>query len=210
MLSSRYAPAVCVALLVALVPTAIHSYVGLIVDDGHDTASIPRTLSSYTSAPSTRAAGWGKSQFESDDWFEREYRSAGDTVVMTVVRSYDVKTLYHHPELAVSYHSVKFDRSTVLLAPHGNAEVPVHVLTKDNGGAVGLYVLHYDGRFIADPIRFQLRTAGELLFTGRKPMTLFFVRDDVVPDGVAPLQLPAARLLFEAIDRFVAPAAASR
>jgi len=86
----------------------------------------------------------------------------------------------------------------------------VHVLTQNNGGSVALYVLHYDGRFVSDPIRFQLRTAGELLFTGRKAMTLFFVRQDSVPEGAAPLTLPAARLLYEAVDRFVAPAAAGR
>jgi len=86
----------------------------------------------------------------------------------------------------------------------------VHVLTNTTAAAVGMYVLHYDGRFIADPIRFQLRTAGELLFTGRKAMTLFFVRDDAVPGGVAPLKLPAAQLLFEAVDRFVTSPAAAR
>ena len=45
MLSSRYAPAICVALLLVLVPTIIHSYAGLVVDDGRRTASIPATLS---------------------------------------------------------------------------------------------------------------------------------------------------------------------
>jgi hypothetical protein len=88
--------------------------------------------------------------------------------------------------------------------------MPVHVLTNSAGGAVGLYVLHYDGRFIADPIRFQLRTAGELLFTGRKAMTLFFVRDDTVPAGAAPLTIPAAGLLLEAVDQFLGTAAAAR
>lgn len=209
MLSSRYAPAICVALVAALVPTIIHSYAGLVVADGHTTASIPQTLLSYSSAPTKRSANWGRSHFESQDWFERQYTSGGDTVVLTVVRSYDLKALYHHPELAVAYRFASFNRfTTETLADR--AEVPVHVLTNTAGGAVGLYVLHYDGRFIADPIRFQLRTAAELLFTGRKAMTLFFVRDDSVPDGAAPLTIPAARLLLEAVDQFVGTPAPAR
>jgi hypothetical protein len=71
-------------------------------------------------------------------------------------------------------------------------------------------VLHYDGRFITDPIRFQIRTAGELLFTGRKAMTLLFVRDDSVPSGTSPLALPAAQLLLDAVRHFVEPAPAAR
>lgn len=206
MYSSRYAPAICVALLVALVPTIIHSYAGLVVNDGRATAAIPTTLGSYGSAPTRRGPQWGKNRFDSFDWIEREYTGSGDAVVLTVLRSYDLKALYHHPELAVSYHVAKFNRSEVQTAPE-RPDIPVHVLTNTNGGSIAMYALHYDGRFVADPIRFQLRTAGELLFTGRKPMTLFFVRDDIVPDGAAPLQLPAAGLLFEAIDRFNAGAA---
>jgi hypothetical protein len=118
------------------------------------------------------------------------------------VRSYDLKALYHHPELAVSYHSAKFERATTQ-RPADRPDMPVHVLT-NSVGAVGMYALHYDDRFIADPIRFQLRTAAELLFTGRKAMTLFFVLDELAPQGVAPLNLPAARLLFDAVDHFVA------
>ena len=207
MLSSRYAPAVCVALLVVLVPTIIHSYARVVVNDGRSTASIPTTLSSYTGTPTRRGADWGKDHFDSDDWFERQYTGPGDSVVLTVVRSYDLKALYHHPELAVAYRFANFDRHTTE-TPAGRPEIPVHVLSSNESRVVGLYVLQYDGRFIADPIRFQLRTAGELLFSGRKPMTLFFVRDDAAPAGVPPLKLPAAALLFEAVDRFSAPLAA--
>ena len=203
MLSSRYAPAVCVALLVVLVPTIIHSYAGIVVNDGRSTASIPGMLLSYTSLPTKRGVDWGKDHFDSDDWFERQYTGPGDSVVLTVVRSYDLKALYHHPELAVAYRFANVDRMTTETSAD-RPEIPVHVLTSDEGRAVGLYVLQYDGRFIADPIRFQLRTAGELLFSGRKPMTLFFVRDDVAASGVSPLKLPAAALLFEAVARFSA------
>jgi len=208
MLSSRYASAVCVVLVLALVPTIIHSYVGMRVTDGRDTASIPSTLLSYTSAPTKRPVVWGEDHFDSHDWFERQYVLGSDTVVLTVVRSYDLKALYHHPELAVAYHQAKYDHSAIDAMP-GRPDMPVHVLTNPQQG-VSLYLLHYDGRFIADPIAFQIRAAGELLFSGRKPMTLFYARDDAAPGGVAPTQLPAARLLLEAVAHFTGSASSER
>jgi hypothetical protein len=201
MLSSRYAPAICVALLVALIPTVIHSYAGVVVTDHLTTALVPQTIGAYRSTPSTRDANWGQRRFESHDWFERQYVSGADSVVLTVIRSFDLKALYHHPELAVAYHFASFTESRTAPMP-GHPEMPVHVLSDREGGPIGMYVLHYDGRFVADPIRFQVRTAAELLFTGRKAMTLFFVRDDTVAEGADPLKLPAASLLASAASTF--------
>ena len=94
------------------------------------------------------------------------------------MRSYDAKSLYHHPELAVTEHT--FIR-TELRRFAQRPDIPVHVLYTESGG-VAFYALHYDRAFVQDPIRFQLRTAGELLFSGRKAMTLFFMTDDA-PDA---------------------------
>ena len=209
MMSARHAPAICVLLLLALVPTIIHSYAGMVVADTLSTRSIPDHLGDYGSAPTKRSADWGQRRFESFDWFEREYTSPQGSVVLTVVRSYDLKALYHHPELAVAYHFANFSTAgTGTIA--GHPEMPVHILSNDQAGPAGLYVLHYDGRFITDPIGFQIRAAGELLFTGRKAMTLLFVRDDAVPAGVSPLKLPAAQLLLDAVRHFVEPTTAGR
>jgi hypothetical protein len=209
MMSIRYAPAICAVMLLALVPTIIHSYAGVVVADSLSTRFIPETLGDYASTPTRRSADWGERRFDSFDWFERQYASPQDTVVLTVVRSYDLKALYHHPELAVAYHFANYSTASVGTID-GHPEMPVHVLANTQGGAVGLYVLHYDGRFITDPIRFQIRTAGELLFTGRKAMTLLFVRDDSVPLGASPLKLPAAALLLDAVRHFAEPGTAGR
>jgi hypothetical protein len=198
--STRYAPAICVALLLALVPTIIHSYAGVVASDGLTTKAIPATLAGYSSVPTKRSDDWGERHFDSHDWFERQYSRPDDTVVLTVVRSYDLKSLYHHPELAVAYHFASFGQTVVGALPE-RPEIPVHVLSGGDSKAAGLYVLHYDGRFISDPIAFQLRTAGELLVSGRKPMTLLFVRDDAPSTG-DPLKLPAAQLLLAAIQAF--------
>jgi hypothetical protein len=204
MISSRYAPLVCVALALALIPTIIHSYAGLVVDDALSATTIPPVIGEYVSTPTKRSADWGERRFDSHDWIERQYSTAGDSVVLTVIRSYDLKALYHHPELAVAYHFASFGTArTDTLEKY--PDMPIHVLSNGNEGPIGLYVLHYDGGFVADPIRFQIRTAGELLFSGRKAMTLLFVRDDTVPAGTDPLRLPAAQLLVSAVRQFVGP-----
>jgi hypothetical protein len=205
MISTRFLPIVCALVGLALVPTFIHSYSDYTVSDGRLTRTIPASLAGYEGSLSRRNATnatWGKWRFDSDDWIERVYKIGRDNVTLTVVRSYDPKSLYHHPELAVAY-GPSYLRTDVRRFPQ-RLDIPVHLAYTDvDGGTVAMYVLHYDGRFIEDPIAFQLRTAGELLFSGRKPMTLFFVADASVPAAAKVDDLPSARLLFAAIDQFL-------
>jgi hypothetical protein len=185
----------------ALVPTIIHSYAGVVVNDGLTTQAIPEMLAGFTSTPSGRNADWGKRRFGSHDWIERRYQSGGDEVVLTVIRSYDPKALYHHPELAVSY-GTSFTASMVATF-EAHATIPVHVLTTDSeNGPVAMYVLHAGDTFVGDPIWFQLRSAGELLFRGREAMTLFFARDARVPKGADLARRQSLALLFAAIETF--------
>jgi hypothetical protein len=202
MISLRYVPVTCVLLALSLVPTIIHSYSTGSVDDGRRTADLPGILAGMTSTPSERNAGWGKRRFDSDDWTERDYRAqTGATVRLTVVRSDDAKTLYHHPELAVAY-GTSFVGEDVERFPQ-RPEVPVHVLKPGPGvTARAMYVLHYDTRFIDAPIPFQVRTAGELLFSRRKPMTLFFALDKQPRESTV-AQSSSATLLFAAVDAFL-------
>ena len=202
MISPRHAPVLCVVLALALIPTIIHSYAASVVKDSLTTASIEPSLAGFTSTPSDRDAGWGARRFESDDWFERRYTSGSDEVLLTVLRSYDLKRLYHHPELDVAY-GTGFLRHETRRFPE-NPAIPVHVLHTDvGGGSVAMYVLHYDEGFVEDPVWFQMRIAADLLFSRRKPMTLLFARDSAVPPGANPETLPSARLLFDAIDHFL-------
>ena len=206
MIALRYAPAVCVVLALALVPTLIHSYAGLVVEDGRRTSSVGSTLAGFSSTQSDRRENWGRRLFEAADWSERRYVSGLDEVMLTIIRSYDLKSLYHHPELAVAY-GTNFTRNRVdYLGPRG--DVPVHVLEDDDPtGPVGLYVLHYGDAFITDPIWFQIRTSGELLVGGRQQMTLFFARGMRRRAGQPVADLPWTPVLFEAIQQFTgAPA----
>lgn len=209
MISGRYALPVALVLALALVPTVIHSYRGATVSDGLTTASVPAVLDGIGSSPTTRRAGWVKNNLASEDWFERVYRIDHQAVTVFVARSYDGKRLYHHPELALL-------RGTETV-PAGVArstarpDVPLHVLTTARGAGKGIavYALLYDGRFIENPITFQLRTSAELLFGGRKPLTLFMA-SDLRGRTERIDEAPATRMLLAAIDAFERQADASR
>jgi hypothetical protein len=196
MISTRFLPIVCALVAVTLVPTFIHSYSNSVIRDGRSTASVPMTLAGYTGTASGRNATWGQRRFDSDDWTERVYRTGRDEVIVTVVRSFDAKALYHHPELAVTEYT--FPRSEIRRFAQ-RPEIPVYVLYAEGGG-VALYSLHYDDTFVENPIRFQLRSAGEMLVSGRKAMTLFFLADKTPGANVE--ALPSLNLFFEAIDSF--------
>jgi hypothetical protein len=204
LIAPRYVPAACVLLLLALVPTFIHSYSDAVADDGPAASSIPTGLAGFASKPSDRSPTWGMRRFETDDWVEREYvdGSGRERLRLTVVRTYDAKSVYHHPELAVTYGTSFHDEE--IRRFDSRPEIPVHVLKPGPGvEAEGLYVLHYDSRFVENPILFQIRLAGELLFTRRKPMTLFFVFD---PQGRDPQQIEnsaSLKLLLSAVDAYV-------
>jgi len=210
-ISLRYVPAMCVLLTLALIPTVIHSYAGGKATDGRSTTAISELfVSGYPSAPTNRNATWGKRRFDSDDWIEREYTDIErrGVIRLTVVRSFDAKSVYHHPELAVS-DTTSFVEDTIRRFKE-RPEVPVHVLTPGPGVTTGgMYVLQYEDRFVEDPVWFQIRTAGELLFRRRQPMTLFFVLDSNGSPALDGEPAGSLRVLFGAIDAFFQQAARS-
>lgn len=201
MISARFAAPVAALVALALIPTVIHSYVGVRVVDGRIAAAIPDVLAGGPSAPVARRPGWARDRFDTDDWIERVYRVEGQEVTLFVARSYDAKRLYHHPELAL----LRDMESTPvgIIRPSARPDVPLHVLTTSRDGRRGLavYALLYDGRFVDNPVLFQLRTATELLISGRKSMTLVFASaPDSRPAAVDEAQ--ATRVVLDAIARF--------
>lgn len=199
-MSPRYAAPVALVLLLALLPTAIHSYVGLRTEDGLHASAIPNTLDGFPGTKTTRNATWGQRRFDATDWIERTYHAGSRDVRLVVARSFDLKKLYHHPELAAA--------DGVDLRADGLKRLPagpdaVHVLESAAGPRqVVLYTLLYDGVFVEDPVWFQFRTAGKGLVTGRKQMTLFFVHQAEVPEGQAVEDTAAATVLKAAVAAF--------
>ncbi len=174
-LSPRYASATLVLLVLALVPTVLTTYVrGAIVETPSLAETLPETLDGRTSAPTTRRATTIKREFDSDDWVEREYAGIGEPAVkLLLVRSYDMKRLYHHPELAVS--EADYGPSKVVSAASEAGPIDVHVLPPTEGrSGLAAYALLYRGRTVASPLLFQFAVAPDLLLLGRRPMTLVF------------------------------------
>lgn len=207
MISHRFAPVTVALLAFALVPTVIHSYRGLTVDDGLRVAAIPDVLAGAPSKPTDRRAQWVEARFEATDWFERTYRVGTDAVRVFAARSYDPKRLYHHPELAIlrGFETVAGGVGRLPDRP----DVPVHLLAISRDGRRGLaaYVLLYDGRYVEHPLLFQIRTGADLLFSGRKAMTLIMA-SDLRGSAASPEKAPSLSVLGAAIDAFEAAARA--
>jgi hypothetical protein len=205
MISARFGATVVVLMTVALIPTVLHNYLGVLHDDGRVTAAIDPVLSGLKSEPGTRLATTAKQIFNTDDWVERRYAGPGtDGLVLFAARSYDPKRLYHHPEL-VLLHGWDLQATGTRRLPH-MPDMPVHVLRPTDEGRSGLaaYSLFYDERFVDNPYVFQLQSAWTLLFSGRRPMTLFWVHDLAFPPGGHIETAMAMRLLLEAVQSFVA------
>jgi hypothetical protein len=175
MISTRFAGATMVLVSLALVPTTIHTYLRPPVPAGtrmHDLVVAP---AGQAGEPTGRTDAWAAKRFDTGDWIQRSYY--GGAVTLTMVRSFDAKRLYHHPELAVAYPDEYAPATIRHLSLQPDA--PVFVLSGESASrdTRSLYALLYDGRYVDNPIRFQLRSSVELLVSRRKPMTLVFVRE---------------------------------
>lgn len=179
--SSRYATATLIAILLALVPTIVNTYLGRRVVEGPPLAdALPPSLLGRFAEPTTRRAATIQREFASDDWAERAYGSfAEGSVAVLAVRSYDMKRLYHHPELALSNH--EYEASRVVSVASSAGPLDVHVLPGMNGTGVAAYALVYEGTTVANPFVFQVRVAPRLLLTGQRPLLLVFAEDTGAP-----------------------------
>jgi hypothetical protein len=177
MISLRFAPLTAALLGLALIPTVIHSYRGLTIDDGLTVRSIPEVLAGMPSRPTGRSAAWVESNLDSTDWFERTYRVGAQEVRLFAARSFDAKRLYHHPELAV-LRGLEPESAGRAVLP-GRPDVPIQLLTTSREGQRGIavYTLINEGSYIRNPILFQIRASAGLLVSGRTAMTLIMASD---------------------------------
>lgn len=203
MTSTRYALPVAILLMLALIPTVIHGYLGMKTVDGLSVTRINPVLDNFTSTPTNRQPGWGEDTFGCDDWIERIYTDEhGKSVRLFVGRSFDHKRLYHHPELALSYAKDLKGAGQIRLSQR--SDIPVNLLRNDMRPNMAAFVLLYDGKFIADPISNQIQASLKQLVSPRKPMTLFYLADDNAPKTIDFNKTPDATLLEKAITDFMA------
>lgn len=190
MIASRYSIPVALLLVIALIPTVIHTYIGAEQKDNLSTANISAQFDGYRSKPSDRRPGFGNDVFDSFDWTEKNYTAAnGAMVTLFVARSFDIKKLYHHPEIAI-IRGTDIEARGIERLKNFN-DIPLHVLSAREGKGMAAYALIYDGEFIENPITFQMTTAITQLFSARKPMTLFFAYE---PSAVATAPLAGSAL----------------
>ena len=194
----RHLPALAILLAVTAVPTVVHSYIPVTAGDGRRTERIPLRLNGLDARPTDRSLVWLPDAMAVVDHTERRY---GPELRLLVVRSFDAKRLYHHPELAVA-HGDDYGRASVVRVAD-RPEVPIYVL-QGARDRLSAYTLIYEDQFVADPISFQLRNVVALLVRPRQLMTLFFVRGSPGSNTHPPGKSPSEQLLLAAVDSFLA------
>ena len=197
MIAAHHLAALGIVLALACVPTVIHSYIGQTVSDRRALADLPVRLNGVEGRGTGRAQDWVLATYGTTDFIERRYGSA---LTLFVARSYDAKSLYHHPELGVG-HADGYDRAVVVRRPD-RPDVPIFTLQSAQQG-YSAYALLYEDRLIEHPMRFQLRHALSLLIRPKAPMTLFFVRGKVNASS-PPARASVEDLLLAAVDGFAA------
>jgi hypothetical protein len=199
-MSSRYARVTLVLLLVALVPTVVNSYFGSTSDEGPVLAeTIPETIDGFRGTSTERRDASVRRSFDATDWVERTYVRGDDEVTLFVARSFDMKKLYHHPELAITY-GLDLKPGRVEAYDADGGPIHVHVLEGERSGLVA-YALLYRDETVARPLLFQVRVAPDLLLRGRRTLTLALVtdRNHVSSDTGTPAAGPAISLLRRAV-----------
>ncbi len=170
-ISKRNGRVLLFLMALALPPVLVHGWLGLVSDDGWRVTAIPERLDGRLGLPTARNARWGRDIFDTDDWLERSH--AG--VRLFAARGYDLKRLYHHPELAVLY-GHDLEALGVVSLP-GRTDAQALLRGGRNGQGLAAMVLYYEGTFITDPVRFQLASAIGQIFLPRAPLTLVMVFD---------------------------------
>ena len=207
MISSRYLPALSVLLVLPLVPTFIHSYAGATASDTRVVATALGSVAGYRTTPTSRAVGMGPGRISRPTTgLERRYVSGDDDVVVTVVRLYNLKTLYHHPELACAVrHGFRSIRGQTLRRNDRTFPFTCCRPASDVTPLAYVRAATMASASSSIPSGFNSETAGQLLFSPRRPMTLFFAHDAVTAaDPTDSANVEAVSLLFEAIDRYSA------
>jgi hypothetical protein len=200
MIATRHLTALAALLAVAGIPTVLHSYLGPTLDDGRKTAAVSWSLNGLEGRSSGRADSWVLHTYGSTDFIERQY---GRDLTLFVARAFDAKRLYHHPEHGVA-RGDGYERTSIVHLP-SRPEVPIFELTGPQD-RLSVYALLYEGEFVSDPIRFQLRNALTSLVRRRAAMTLFFVRGGTGGQTRSTNASSAHALLLAAIDSFRAQA----
>lgn len=177
-LSRRYLVPLSACLLVALVPVTIHSYLKF---DRDDCAAASGLFAA--NAGGLKPNVNGREQFQSFQMSDGSFVKDGVQFDYSIVRSYDPKRLYHRPENTLVRHDAIVEKRGIDRVQTPSGELPIHRAYYDqaNRAIVVSYLLVFRSSPVASPYWPHLSAAPIEVFTGRLPMTLFFIKAEASP-----------------------------
>lgn len=183
MLSTRYIKPLCALLLLAAVPIVFHVYLAPRVEAlSRDDCANPAVLgkTTLTSAELRERDRWMRGSFGAIQWREAELKRGRVPLFLATIRSYNAKELYYRAERSLLKNRVPARHALVKIGrDDAEPSVPVRRLYYNAktgpGGILASYLLVYEGRPVENPYWTQLLAAPRHVFSGRVPMTLYFV-----------------------------------
>jgi exosortase len=201
--SDRYSLATFALCALALVPVVVHSYIGLRKDDcANPQGLIPESLAGAATPERDAALRRALDVYQ---YREGRIPAYGDAPELrfAVVRSYDPKALYYRGTRRV-WGDVVPGGDTHDWIEAEDAKLPItrskiegRTDRKRGEDAVVAALLVYEGQPVEIGWRTQLLAAPRQTLTGRRPMTLFAVRADVMPEQRDAAQKRATQWLLD-------------
>jgi hypothetical protein len=185
--STRYVPHIVALLLVAAIPTLLHSLGRFDVDDcavpgrllappDPDHAPLLSAVERQRFDRSWGAGNWSAGTLPREDHAGR--------LSYVIARSFDPKAVYHWPESRAVWEVRPVERRVEEIESEG-VRIPVHRAYYEpegvppRGFVVVAYLLVYHSRPVANPYLEQILSAPRQVVTGRRPMWLFLVHGRV-------------------------------
>ena len=200
-LSLRYVRPLSACLMLALIPVMVHTYSKTERDDCQATSALLPEGTSASNSGGKRDA-WMRDNFQSSEWQEGSFFRDGLRFDFAIIRSYDAKRLYHRPETSLVSAVVKSRDMEWLPANAGS--LPIHRVYYGNTdpAILAAYLLTYHSSPLASPYWAQLRAAPAELFTGRRPMTLFFIQAQGSPGSLQQMESVEREWLLTSWDKY--------
>jgi hypothetical protein len=181
--STRFVPHIAVLVLVAAIPTLLHSTGRFDVEDcaapavllAPPDADLAPLLSAAERQRFDRA--WGAGNWSAGTLPRVDHAARLSYVV---ARSFDPKAVYHWPESRAVWEVRPVERRVEEIESEG-VRIPVHRayyerdLTRPGHSILVAYLLVYQSRPVGNPYLAQILSAPRQVVTGRRPMWLFLV-----------------------------------
>jgi len=181
----------------------VHSYLQVEIDDCKTArAFLPE------SAPASHSGGgrdaWLGERFQSSQWSEGSFFRDGQRFQFSIIRSYDAKRLFHRPENSLVEHAFVVKNREIEWVRADSGALPIHrAYYGDMDPAILVaYLLVYRSSPVASPYWPQLRAAPVELFSGRRPMTLFFIQARGSPGSLREMEKVEREWLLSSWEKY--------